>query len=288
MGSHLALRMRNDYKVWTTHFRHAHQIKGVTDLPLGVGQIDWIRELVFSVQPELIIYAAGNHDPLWAEDIKNAKEMELVQVTGPTAVVASSQLLGSRMIYLSSAMVFDGSRGNYHEGDVVLPSTALGKAKVNGENAVKSRSLDYLILRSPPLLGRGPACNPSLLDRWSWTWNQNRPVELDHLVRHSYATIEPYCDWVLRCIEAPIKNKTLHFGGLSKLTEYELGCLVAEKLKVPKSLVIRKPSQANASASAMTDYSLNFTQAVRNLEVKPLLLKQSLDLLQKHLLITGL
>lgn len=281
LGTHLALRLRDEYKVWTTHFRHHQRIEGVSDLPLSIMQMDWIRELLMSVQPDVVIYAAGGHDEAWAENVNNAKEMELVQVTGPTAVVASSMLLGSRMIYLSSALVFDGTKGNYHENDVVLPETALGKAKVNGENAVRSRSMDYLILRAPPLLGRGPSHNPSMLDQWCWKWSQNQPVHLDDVSRHSYATVDRFCDAVAACIETPIKNKTLHFGGLSRMTQFEMGCLLAEKMKLPKGLVIRKPTRA----TAMLDYSLNFTQSVKELKVEPLLLKQSLDLLQKHLLV---
>jgi len=282
LGSSLALRLRDEYKVWTTHFHHFQKIDRVNDLPLNLSQMDWVREMLVAIQPEVVIYVAGNHDQAWCENPNHGKEIEIAQVTGPTAVVASSQLLGSRMIYISSALVFDGSKGNYHETDVMLPSTVLGKSKVNGENSVRSRSMDYLILRTPPLLGRGPAHKPSMLDQWSWKWSQGKPVDLDYSAVHSYATMSRFCDWVAKCIESPLKNKTLHFGGLSRVTQYDLGCRLAERLKVPKGLVVRKPGPTGPPL----DYSLNFTQSVKALETEPLFLKQSLDLLEKDLLIS--
>jgi dTDP-4-dehydrorhamnose reductase len=283
VGSHLARHLSAEYKVVTTHFRHAQKIPGTTDLPLSVAKLDWIKELLFTVQPDIILYAAGRNILEWTEDPKNAKALDLAHAAGPAALLSASQILGSRFVYLSTPLVFDGTRGNYHESDIMIPSTALGKAKVNGENSIRSRALNFLVLRSTPLLGRGPATNPSFLDQWLGSWGRGNPVTAQDGVRHNYATIENFCAWVSRCLESPTKNRILHFGGLSRTSEYELALQIAQRLKVPGELVQRKSTPTDARA----DYSLNFTQSVKALEIEPLLLKQSLDLLEQHLLVAG-
>jgi dTDP-4-dehydrorhamnose reductase len=283
VGSHLALRLRDEYKVMTTHFRHAQRIPGVTDYPLSVHQLDWSKELLLDLQPDVILYAAGRHSPQWTEDPANARAMDLAHVAGPSTLVSNSQVMGTKFIYLSSPLVFDGARGNYHESDILMPSSPLGRAKVAGENSIKNRALNYLILRSAPLVGRGPAKNPTFLDQWLLAWGRGRAVELDDSIRHSYATIENFCDWVAQTLASGLKNKVLHFGGLSRVTEYELAHRLAERLEVSPTLLHRKKAPSEQSS---LDYSLNTTASVRALEVQPLLLQQSLDLIQQHLLIT--
>lgn len=282
VGSHLAMRLRDEYKVITTHFRHAQRIPGVTDYPLSVHQLDWSKELLLHLQPDIIIYAAGRHSLQWTEDPANTRAMDLAHVAGPSTLVSNSQVMGTKFIYLSSPWVFDGSRGNYHESDILFPSTALGRAKVAAENSVRSRALNYLILRSAPLLGRGPAQNPTALDHWLMSWGKDRAFEFDDSTRHSYATVQSFADWVAQSLASGVKNKVLHFGGLSRVTEYELAQRLAERLKVSPTLLRRKKS---SNDSAHHDYSLNTTASVRTLEIQPLLLKQSLDLVQEGLLI---
>ncbi len=282
LGSHLAARLKGGYRVVTTRFRHSLRMSGVTEYPLTVSQNEWAKELVMGIQPQIVIYAAGSCDLRWTEDPENARELELQNITGSTTLMAASQLVGSRFIYVSSALVFDGTRGNYHESDVLVPNTGFGRSKLSAENSIRSRALNYLLVRSAPLLGRGPAGNPSLLDRWLHQWGHGRPVELDERVRHSYAPVEEFADWMVRCIESGTKNRTLHFGGLSRCTEHELGTNLAKRLGVPDSLVVRKSAKADAQ---MRDYSLNTSASVRALEVKPLFLKQSLDLVEKRLLV---
>lgn len=283
IGSHLARHLGAEYKVVTTHFRQPLKIPGANDLPLSVAKLDWLKEVLFTVQPDVILYAAGRCDLEWTEDPRNAKALDLVHAGGPAAALSASQMIGSKLIYLSTAHVFDGSRGNYHESDITMPLTALGKAKVSAENSIRSRALNFLVLRSPPLLGRGPATHPTFMDRWAIEWGRGKAVSADDQLRHNYATISEYCQWVRRCIESPIKNRILHFGGLSRTSEYELACTLAARFGIDSKKVVRKP----ATHTARLDYSLNFTQSVKSLEIQPMLLKQSIDLLEENLLVPG-
>jgi dTDP-4-dehydrorhamnose reductase len=282
VGSHLAIRLRDEFKVIATHFRHFQRIPGVTHYPMSVSQLDWMKELLLNFEPDVILYAAGKHSLSWTEDPAHSKALELAHVAGPNVLLSAAQMMGTKFVYLSNSYVFDASHGNHSETDIQLPSTALGKAKVSGENAVKNRAINYLVVRSGPLIGRGPAKNPSFLDLWFRSWGAGRPVELDDQTLHSYATVEEFSDWIGSCLRSGIKNKVLHFGGLSKCTEYRLGLEIAQRFKVPAALVRKKNTPPS---DERVDYSLNSSASIKTLEVKPLLLKQSLDLVQKRLLV---
>jgi dTDP-4-dehydrorhamnose reductase len=270
--------------VVTTYFRHPQRIEGVLSYPLSVSNVDWVKRLLGTVKPDTIIYAAGKHQLHWTEAPDNSKALDMCQVGGPTQLLSDSQGVGSRFVFLSSCLVFDGEDGNYRELDTLIPATALGRAKLAAENAIKSRALNYLILRSAQVIGRGPSQSPTMIDQWLMRWSHGKPVELDDFTVHSFIDSKSYADWVSRCLAAPptvLKNRILHYGGLSKVTEYDLACRLAKRLKISAGLVQRKTPGPGAEK---LDYSLNFTSSVKSLEIQPLLLEQSLDLVEKDLL----
>ena len=82
-----------------------------------------------------------------------------------------------------------------------------------------------------------------------------------------------------------IKNKTIHFGGLTRATYYQVGKKFAERFGYDTKLVQKKHIAGQSTDQKPEwDYSLNSTYAVENLKVKPLLLEETFDLLDKHLI----
>ncbi|MGZ3687509.1 MAG: sugar nucleotide-binding protein [Bdellovibrionota bacterium] len=287
LGTRIALRLRDKYKVFATYYKHRVSIPGITMLPFNVDNRNWVKRTMMVARPDVIIYAMGNHDSYWAE--KNARFAERHHTSGAATVATASDMIQPKLIYLSSAYLFDGSRGNYHEGDTVLPNSVLGRAKLGGENIVKSKSLNYLILRTSPIFGRGNGINLSQLDKLRMALDRGERVELQTNELHSFAGAEGFCDVIERLVETGIRNKILHYSGLTKVTYYEWGKEFAKRfgydpsLILPKKAVLRK-SATNLTEEYIPDYSLNCTATIDALKIKPLLLEESFDLLQKQLI----
>jgi dTDP-4-dehydrorhamnose reductase len=277
VGTHLALRMREQFKVFLTYHSRPIRIPGVTSLPLAADNRNWAKRIAYTAKPDAIIYAAGNNDVAWAET--DPRMAEHIHVGGPATVADVADILQPKFIYLSNCFVFDGARGNYHETDTVLPSTALGKSKLGGENFIRGRSLNYMIVRSSPLIGRGNGLRLSFMDRVRIALSRGERIELPNTETFSFAPVQGLADFVVRIIEGGVRNRTLHFGGLTKLTHYEWALRFASRFKFDPSLIV--PARASAPKR---DYSLNSSQAIELLKIKPLLLEESLDLIDKHLI----
>ena len=132
VGSHLALSMRDQFKVFLTYHSRPIKIPGVTSLPLAADNRNWAKRVAYTAKPDAVIFAAGNNNVLAAE--RDPRTTEHVHVGGPATVADVADILQPKFIYISNCYVFDGSRGNYHETDTVLPDMALGKSKLGGEN----------------------------------------------------------------------------------------------------------------------------------------------------------
>ncbi len=268
-----------------TYNTHRIAIPGVTCIPLQLDAREFLKRVAFNIQPDIVIFTAGGLNVEWSE--QNKRQAETVHVAGTANVVNVFDILQPKLIYLSSCYSFDGAKGNYHESDVALPSTALGRAKLGGENFVRSKSLNYVVVRSSPLLGRSNPLNPSFLDLLRIMLDRGKTVELSHYEYHSFSSIYGLTELFETIVESGIKNKVLHYSGLTKLTYYELGILFAERFGYDKKLILPKKDRSREGTSSenkIEDYSLNSTHISQTLKFKPLLVEECFDLIEQKLI----
>ena len=84
-----------------------------------------------------------------------------VIVDGTIAVAAACAAAGSRLVHISTDVVFDGALGRpYREDDSVCPITDYGRAKAAAERAVAERCPRAAIVRTSLIYG-GPDREPS-------------------------------------------------------------------------------------------------------------------------------
>lgn len=276
LGSLIALRLREGYKVFATHHEHRIRIPGVTFIPLHLANRNWSKQILAVTKPDVIIFAAGSNDPLWAEE--NMREAERIHVAGPGSVTMISESQ-PKFIYLSSCYLFDGNRGNYHETDVVLPALTLGKLKLGGENFIRGKSVNYNIVRLCPLYGRGTGIRLSFLDRLRMQLDRKQRIELSGSELHAFAPASGAVDLIVRLVDGGPKNKILHYGGLTKVSYADFARKFAARFGYDSDLIV----ETKTRSSQLLDYSLNSTYVTQNLKVQPLLLEEGFDLIEKQL-----
>lgn len=272
VGGSLAARLSKTHKVFATYNSQRFRMDGVTTLPMNLDNRNWVKRVIYTAQPEVIIYAAGSEDVAWAK--ANPKAADRIYSGGLATIAEFSDFFQSRLVYISSARVFEGVRGNYHETDVVLPGEAFGKSKVAAENFLRSRSLNYLVIRCSPLLGRSQGLNLSVLDRWRMALDRSLRVELPDQEVHSFAPIEGLCDMVEKLIESGIKNRILHYSGLTRASWRELAEVFAARWKYDGKLFASSQTAEGSSTSRVRDFSLNSSEAVRTVGFQPQLLEE--------------
>ena len=277
MGSNVVNYLRKRHRVVAAFNRHIVKYPGVSHYMYTLSDRDYMKRMVTIVKPDVIVYCAGVTD--FVDCHKRPRVAEAVNSFGPVVVSAASDTVPHRFIFLSTAYVYDGRKGNFSEGDVVLPQTAFGKSKLAGENYVRSKFISYTILRFSPVFGIGSIYHPSAFDRIRMKLERGERVELPKNEIHSFLSM----NIALRAIEwaatGETSNHTYNLGGLTKLSWYELGVMVADSLGLDTNLVV--PSKGNFEDEV--DFSLNGSELVRLLQVDPLVLEQGLDLLKQQL-----
>lgn len=119
---------------------------GLTRRQLDIGDAEAVEQIVSQLQPSLVINAAA-----YTAVDKAEQEVEAAMRAnrqGPANLAAACQAHHIPLIHLSTDYVFDGNKsGAYHEEDPVAPTGVYGRSKWEGEEEVRARLTQHLIIR---------------------------------------------------------------------------------------------------------------------------------------------
>jgi dTDP-4-dehydrorhamnose reductase len=101
-----------------------------------------VQVLLERVRPHVVVHTAYRQDD------------DAVNTDGSENVARAAAAVGSRLVHLSTDVVFDGRKGTpYVEDDPVSPVTDYGRAKAEAERRVAAAHPDALVVRTSLLYG---------------------------------------------------------------------------------------------------------------------------------------
>lgn len=275
IGTQLCLQLRDQFKVYSTYKNNPVRVRGITPVPMDATNRDWVKRIIYTLSPDIVVFAAGSNDLQWAED--NPRECDRVHSTAAVTIATTAGILQPRFLFLSNCFVFDGRKGNYKENDIVLPMNNLGKAKLSSEKYFMGSS-NYVVVRSVPVYGRGNGRVLSYLDRLRLKIERKEKIELSTNSYHSYAPVNGLIDILCGLVDGGPRNTVLHYGGLTKVNEYEFAMRFAKHFGLNSDSIIPLDSPSGGfTGTSSPDFSLNCTKAAKALKFKPLLLEEGFE-----------
>lgn len=111
-------------------------------------------DAITGIRPDIVIHAAAYTDVDGCES--HIELAHSVNGGGTKNVAAACRELGSKMVYISTDYVFDGTKsGAYSEEDPTCPINTYGRSKLEGERWVRTVVGQFVIIRTAWLFGRG-------------------------------------------------------------------------------------------------------------------------------------
>ncbi len=144
LGHEFTKRMVDNYQVISAYHNNLIPTEGCEQIKLDITDYRDVMSLWRDFKPELVIHCAAlvNVD----EGEKDKSKIWAINATGTEHVAQACREFKSKLIYMSTDSVFDGTKGNYKETDTVNPINEYSKSKLKGEQ-VSTWAKDYLIIR---------------------------------------------------------------------------------------------------------------------------------------------
>lgn len=194
-----------------------------------------IYDLILSVRPQVIVHAAAMTQVDECE--VNKIDCWNINVTATRFIVDAAKEISSRLIYVSTDFVFDGTSGPYSEGDLPNPVNYYGSSKWGGEKAIEESGLDWLVVRTVLVYGKtDEGQRPNII---SWVKSNLEKGEKIKVVDDQVRTptfVEDLANGIILAMERNAKG-ILHISGSETLTPYQMAVATAEHLGFKKSLI---------------------------------------------------
>ena len=116
-----------------------------TSMDVDITREKMVREYIHDVRPATVIHAAAVVGFREAES--NPEHAYRVNACGTRAVARACREADTRLVYISTVSVYNGTRGMYSENDIPYPAYYYGWTKLLGEQAVRMLD-DAVVVRT--------------------------------------------------------------------------------------------------------------------------------------------
>ena len=250
------------WEVHATHFRRPAGSGYATWHNLDILDHDAVLRLVTGVAPQAIIHVAFSDRSRSAGDTDSLFRQKMV--AGALNMTTAAQTTSTRLIVMSTDLVFDGRKGDYVEEDVPNPIMPYGLAKAEMEAALIGLVLDLAIVRTSLILSLEPMGRHI---RWI-VEAVRRGERVDLFVDELRCPIwgDELAAALLELAQSGFRG-LLHIGGPEVTNRYRLGQYLVEMFNLDPRLIV-PASSAASGLNRPLDCSLNSSRAYRMLSTE--------------------
>lgn len=189
-----------------------------------------VRHLSSQIQPDIVIHAAGQKDISFCE---NNPDKAFAINSQATEHVAKLFGKNSRMLYISTDYVFEGTRGNYSEDDTPAPVTVYGKSKLLGEQqgGVLAGN-NFSVIRTAALYND----HSKFIEYLTGNLSTGQPVSCYTDTYYSPTYYKDLLSLLQALVTASFDRRIYHVCG-NRASRYEFAAMVAKAYDYDQSLV---------------------------------------------------
>jgi len=186
--------------------------------------------------PDAVVLLAAVSDIDFCESRPDLAEA--VNVSGTAHIAEACARAGARLVFLSSAAVFDGTQQGYRESDEINPLSVYGRTKACGEHMVARKLPSALILRLALVVGfaEGSGTN-AMLNRFAAKLRAGERVSLPDFEYRNPIDPETLSAFIVDLIGLEDAAGIFHIGAQQAISRFELGVRLAERMGYPRDLV---------------------------------------------------
>ena len=256
--------------------RHPVDLPGVARLTCDLTRPEELRRLFRTAAPDALIHCAAAAQPDFCQAHPDESRRINVEVTADIADLCA----GARIpwAFVSTDLVFDGTRPPYLEGDPVSPINVYGEHKATAERVVHERCPGAVICRLPPFFGGPGPASASFIQPWIAALRGGKELRLFTDEFRTPVGARTAAVGLLMALGAG--GGILHLSGRERVSRYDLGIILAAILGADAGLImpgrqrdrtVGAPRPPDVSLDSSRAYALGYDPPPLGEELKALL-----------------
>lgn len=139
--------LKDKFQILRTHYKNPKKNSIFFDVKKN--SIDKLINI--KNRPDVIIYGAGISNHTYCA--KNKMKSRATNVTANIKKISEIIKSGTKIIFLSTQLVYQGNKGGYKENDISTPCLEYARQKLDVEKFILKNTKNYLILRLAKVIG---------------------------------------------------------------------------------------------------------------------------------------
>jgi dTDP-4-dehydrorhamnose reductase len=257
LGQYLNLTASKKFKIFTTYKNNPGNCKEFPSSKVDILNENKLRMIFDEVKPEIVIHTAAITNPVPKEN-QSAKEYFDTNVTATKSIAQLCEGYHSKIIYISTDLVYAGYRGSFLKEDAkLIPASLYAETKLVGEMKVKESTDNYLILRTALLYGFGLNHSRSHFHFMYDELKNNRLVKLFTDQFRTPISLNDASKIIADLAEMEITGEIINLGGVERVSRYELGEMLCSIAGFDKNLLQKITLDEILNFPKVEDVSLN-------------------------------
>lgn len=249
---------------------------------LDISKPNDVSELFSSFKPNVVIHTASNGSVDFTE--KNKELVHSINLQGSSYIIKECKKYNSKLIFISSNAVYEGTSPPYSENSSQNPVNYYGLLKHLTEIMVRESGLDFVILR--PILMYGMPVEGGRDNPVTW-WIKNFKEGKSIQVVNDVVTMPLYAgDCARVCWDSIISDKHGEFNiaGSEKVTLYDFALKVCDVFSFSRQFVTPVSSDYFKDlAPRPSDTSYNISKFIEEFKLNPMNIRDGLLRLKSEL-----
>lgn len=275
LGQYLNISASKKFNIFTIYKNNPGNCKEFPNLKVDILNEFDLRELFQKVNPQVVIHSAAITNPLPKEN-QLSKNYFDTNVAATKSIAQLCEKYLSKLIYISTDLVYAGYRGSFLKEDAkLIPATLYAETKLVGEMKVKESTDNYLILRTALLYGFGLNHSQCHFQQMFYDLKINKPVKLFIDQFRTPISLIDASRLITDLAGMDLKAETINLGGLERVSRYELGEMLCSIAGLDRNLLQKITMDEIPNFPKVADVSLN-TEKLQELGLRPATIEENI------------
>jgi dTDP-4-dehydrorhamnose reductase len=224
------------FKIIAADIKNTNLDKKIPFFSIDITDFDETSKKIVEISPDIVILTAAMTD---VDQNELDKELAAkINTSGPKNVLKACEIIDSKLVFMSTDFVFDGSLTGryYNELDTPNPISHYAKTKFSAEEVIINANSSFLICRTAVLYG----WNPHKLNFITWILNKlenKEEINMSTNQLNNPTFVPNLAEIILKLIEKKASG-IFHTAGDGQLSRYEMALKCAEIFGYDERLIL--------------------------------------------------
>ncbi len=237
LGQHLIQSLSDGNELLLQYHSKENFNTAHSSINLDILDFTELRKVFNDFKPGYVIHTAAVSNPKFADELPREKVLK-INVEATKLIAALCCDYGTKLIFTSTDLVYDGSFGKYlKEEDPTNPLSLYAETKLIAEEEIQKSSCEFVILRTSLLYGFSKSSGENHFSFMFENLKKGKHVKLFTDQFRTPLAMFDAAGMIKRIIDVKNIKGVINFGGLQRLSRFELGKIFCESAGFNSSLL---------------------------------------------------